>query len=58
MSKKRKALALAGEIKPISKVRAPEIKALRDWARGSLRFANSPEEAVTGPARKLAEAWS
>lgn len=33
----------ASQIKPISKVRAPEIKALRDWAKNNLRFANTPD---------------
>lgn len=39
----------AAGIKPISKVRAAEIKALREWARGALPFANTPE-ADEGPA--------
>ena len=34
--------AAAADIHPISKVRAQEITALRDWARGSLRLANTP----------------
>jgi hypothetical protein len=42
----------ARDIKPISRVRADEITALREWARDSLRMANTPETAVTGRAVK------
>ena len=36
----------AADIKPISKVRAGEITALRDWGKANLRMANTPEVAA------------
>lgn len=43
----------AREIKPISRVRAQEIEALRSWAQGTLRLANSPEEPTPDLGRRL-----
>lgn len=43
----------ARDIKPLSKVRAAEIKALRDWARDTLRLANTPEAAPPTTARRV-----
>jgi SpoVK/Ycf46/Vps4 family AAA+-type ATPase len=37
----------AQEIKPISKTKEQEIAALRDWAKGNIRFANTPEVKAT-----------
>lgn len=50
----------ARDIHPISKVREGEIKALRDWARGSLRLANTvetdPETGAPAPSRRIERA--
>jgi len=50
--------AAARDIHPIAKVREAEIKALRDWARGSLRLANTADtEALSTPTgRRIAPA--
>lgn len=47
--------ACAGDIKPISKVRADEVETLRTWARGSLRPANTlaPTNAASTARRKV-----
>lgn len=45
--------AAASEIKPISKVRSQEIKALRDWAKSALRMANTLEAPAAGPVRRI-----
>jgi hypothetical protein len=44
----------ARDIRPISRVRAKEIESLREWARGALRPANTPEVTVAAaPTRRL-----
>lgn len=43
------------EIKPISKVRSAEIKALREWAKTALRFANTPDVTPVLTGRRIAQ---
>jgi hypothetical protein len=40
-------------IKPISKVRGDEVKALRDWGRANLRIANTPTTEAVRAGRKV-----
>jgi hypothetical protein len=43
--------ACAADVRPISKVKADEINKLRDWAKSSLRIANTPEASLSQMAK-------
>jgi MoxR-like ATPase len=43
----------AADIRPISRVRAEEIAALRKWAKDTLRLANTPEDATPSAGRRV-----
>lgn len=45
--------AAAADIRPISQVKESEITALRDWAKGTLRPANSPAAPKSAAGRKV-----
>lgn len=45
--------AAAADIRPISQVKEAEITALRDWAKGTLRPANSPVTAKAAAGRRV-----